>query len=953
MKKLIPLLFAFAGALSAANTAIVDTIRYSNNSLATCTFSIYGPISTAGVGIATTAGDGSSVTPSTYTYNVVAGVLSVSLHPNDDLTPAGTTYRVTRACRPPGPASVTEYWSVPTSGSPLTVAGVSVSTGSVPTLAYGQIRGLTLGDLLYGASSGLAARLPKPSDGTYNLTFTSGIPGYAAISSGLPSMTGNSGKTLTTDGSSASWSLPASLLASADIIGLFTSCTGTKVLSADGACHATTGGVWGSITGTLSDQTDLNSALAGKAASSASTTVNGQACALGSTCTVADSTKVPTTRTVNSHALSADVTVSKSDVGLGNADNTSDANKPVSTAAQTALDLKANLASPTFTGTPALPSGTTATTQSQADASTKLATTAYVDTGLSGKASTALNSGKVSKLRKSDDSGDALTCDASGTCSIGATVLKTGGPGVINVRLQYGAVPDGSTDNSTAITNAFTNANAFTNGTPTVYFDCNTNGQTVCEYNYGGSGISPINPLVAMVVQCAPGVSLNYTGSAHAVDAGPTNLSQPDAKPYLIQGCTWTGGASYTQGIVFNNYVVAPQVVGNTFLNFGNRTGYSIYLAGANNWEPLVDRNHWWDSDGFSRNIFDGHNANADGLRVTNNAVDCEASNGGACSISTIGVGFWVSYGATMFGNILQFHQPLIRISAAHGGSQVKIFGNHFEEYSAITGPVISYGDPGGTATNITGITLDDNLWFSNSAANIPYIGPETPASSSYALLNTNITNQKFATTPSGTAKYVNTNGGAGCYASGNRDASSNLLARAHSPTLFDNDGFHYFAPVLTTNNNVNPPTASTVAVFTSNALNLSWGSFHTIAAPMICSDVSGSGTVQVCATTPEFSASNTYFAPAAGDAIIYKTTTTNTGDVTINVNEQGAIHIRKLQAKAVLAAGDLQSGVYHLLVYDGTYWEMLSPSLIAPTSCTGLPTGTAYNNSGTAGFCP
>lgn len=41
----------------------------------------------------------------------------------------------------------------------------------------------------------------------------------------------------------------------------------------------------------------------------------------------------------------------KADVGLGNADNTSDANKPVSTAQQTALNLKANLASPTFTGT--------------------------------------------------------------------------------------------------------------------------------------------------------------------------------------------------------------------------------------------------------------------------------------------------------------------------------------------------------------------------------------------------------------------------------------------------------------------------------------------------------------------------------------------------------------------------------------------------------------------------
>ena len=45
-------------------------------------------------------------------------------------------------------------------------------------------------------------------------------------------------------------------------------------------------------------------------------------------------------------------------VGLANVDNTTDANKPVSTAQQTALGLKANLASPTFTGTVVLPTGT-------------------------------------------------------------------------------------------------------------------------------------------------------------------------------------------------------------------------------------------------------------------------------------------------------------------------------------------------------------------------------------------------------------------------------------------------------------------------------------------------------------------------------------------------------------------------------------------------------------------
>ena len=88
------------------------------------------------------------------------------------------------------------------------------------------------------------------------------------------------------------------------------------------------------------------------------------------------------------------VTLAKADVGLGNVDNTSDANKPVSTATQTALngkantshshaisdvtnlqstlDAKAGLASPAFTGTPTAPSA-----GAYAD-STQLATTSQV-----------------------------------------------------------------------------------------------------------------------------------------------------------------------------------------------------------------------------------------------------------------------------------------------------------------------------------------------------------------------------------------------------------------------------------------------------------------------------------------------------------------------------------------------------------------------------------------------
>lgn len=62
----------------------------------------------------------------------------------------------------------------------------------------------------------------------------------------------------------------------------------------------------------------------------------------------------------------------KAAVGLGSVDNTTDADKPVSTAQQAALNLKANLASPALTGTP------TAPTADSAVNNTQLATTAFV-----------------------------------------------------------------------------------------------------------------------------------------------------------------------------------------------------------------------------------------------------------------------------------------------------------------------------------------------------------------------------------------------------------------------------------------------------------------------------------------------------------------------------------------------------------------------------------------------
>ena len=92
--------------------------------------------------------------------------------------------------------------------------------------------------------------------------------------------------------------------------------------------------------------------------------------------------------------LKADLALSKGDVGLGNVDNTSDVGKPVSTAVQAALDLKAPLASPTFTGTVTVPAPSNA-----ADAATK----AYVDTTAGAAATPDATSSAKGKVKLAGD----------------------------------------------------------------------------------------------------------------------------------------------------------------------------------------------------------------------------------------------------------------------------------------------------------------------------------------------------------------------------------------------------------------------------------------------------------------------------------------------------------------------------------------------------------------------
>ena len=149
-------------------------------------------------------------------------------------------------------------------------------------------------------------------------------------------------------------------------------------------------------------------------------------------------TQTLTNKTLTSPVINTPTGITKSDVGLANVDNTTDANKPVSTATQTALDLKlasataattyetitnvalkAPLASPSLTGTPLAPTAAALTNNTQ------IATTAYADAAVA-----ALVDGAPALLNTLNELAAAINDDASFTTTltnlVGEKVAKAG-----------------------------------------------------------------------------------------------------------------------------------------------------------------------------------------------------------------------------------------------------------------------------------------------------------------------------------------------------------------------------------------------------------------------------------------------------------------------------------------------------------------------------------------------
>lgn len=526
--------------------------------------------------------------------------------------------------------------------------------------------------------------------------------------------------------------------------------------------------------------------------------------------------------------------------------------------------------------------------------------------------------------------------------------------GVFNARTMYGAIPDGSTDNSTAIAAAFTAANAFaagvsgypTTGSPTVYFDCDT-GTTTCQYKYGGSGTSPINMASPMTLLCAPGATLNYTGSAHAVEIGPSSGGSQGI--FQVRQCTFTGGANYTEGLYLQNNTYQSIIENNIFANFGNLVGATIFMSAANgNWDPRIISNNWIWTDGGTTNVLDAHNSENSNIHFVNNVINCFDT----CPVTpgTYGYGLWINpENSVILSNKILGVAPAIIVGTPFSAGALYVIANQFEANPNTTVPAIQYGNPNTTGKNIGGLTLRDNIFYWPVSVNtIPYIGPSTASSGSFALGSSTFENNLFGGfTPS--AQYINTNGGGG---------SPNVLGRNFGPTVASGPIPLAGTPKLTDSLSTTQNIAATGAVSGqvvaggTDPSRLFPASFDQISNSFFCG-ASGTGTAQTCSTNPFFTSLAAAVAPVHGSVLLMNTNTPNTGAFTLNVNSTGVKNVTKFGTSATaLVTGDIVASTPYLLIYDGTQWELQNPSSGVGLTCSGTPSSSFATINGNVIHC-
>lgn len=228
-----------------------------------------------------------------------------------------------------------------------------------------------------------------------------------------------------------------------------------------------------------------------------------------------------TARTDNPHAVTA------AHVGLGNVDNTSDADKPVSTATATALAGKAPLASPAFTGTPTVPTAANGTNNTQA------ASTAFVAQAISSLIASA--PGALDTLAE-------LATAMGNDPNFSATLTN-----LVAAKAAKGANLSDLTDPAAAFANIKQNATTLAAGVVLLAAANESAAGKVCQSNdprlsdtrtptAHTHAQSEVNGLVAALAALAPLASPALTGTPTAPTAvGGTNSTQVATTAFVVQ----------------------------------------------------------------------------------------------------------------------------------------------------------------------------------------------------------------------------------------------------------------------------------------------------------------------------------------------------------------------------------------------------------------------------------
>ena len=388
-----------------------------------------------------------------------------------------------------------------------------------------------------------------------------------------------------------------------------------------------------------------------------------------------------TNKTLTSPVINTPTGIVKGDVGLGSVDNTADTAKPVSTAQQTALDLKANLASPTFTGTVTVPTPIGDTT-----AATKL----YVDT------------------------------TASTTASNASTALTNHEADTTNIH--------GIVDTSILVT---------TTGTQTLTNKTITSPSGLVKGDVGLGNVdntSDANKPVSTAGQTALDLKANLAGPTFTGTVAAVNLTL--SGDLTVNGTTTT--INSTTLTVDDKNIELGSVASPTD---STADGGGITLKGATdktlNWVDATDA--WTSSEDF--NLLTGKVYEINGTSVLSSTTLGSGVTGSSLtSLGTIATGVWQGtlIGSTYGGTGVNNGSSTITL----GGNLVT--SGSFATTLTTTGTTSITLPTTGTLATLAGTETFTNKTFTSPVTNNPTLTLSTSASTTDARLSWDSTNKKL-----------------------------------------------------------------------------------------------------------------------------------------------------------------------------------------------------------------